>query len=240
MSEKPAADRDCRRDRPRSTAPHEPQRRVDRASRPGSSARTTGITTSGIATKTPTNSAASPTATRIRQLHGRDAIEPGRHERGELRSRSGIEDRDRGARDGEHDGRDRDRSEQADDPRQLVAGRQHDQDHRRVDVHALAVHGGPDAVAEDRVADRDQDEQRDHGPAPERGVRDEQDDPGGDEAAEVRDVAAEEREHRQRQRQRHAEHHHEHVVGHRDHRREDRGAAQVAADAPEGVVAGRR
>ena len=181
-------------------------------------ARTTGITTSGMATKMPMNRPASPTATRIRQLHAatrssHDGTRAGSCGIGPGSRMSMVADATANTMAATGTAANSPMT-----PAELVAGREHDEDHRRVDVDALAVHGRPDAVAQDRVADPDQHEQRDHGTDPQRGIRHDDDDPGGDEAAEVGDVAAEEGEHRKRQRQRHAEDDHEDVVGDADGR----------------------
>ena len=164
--EEPAADGDRRR-RPSAIGRARISRRTS-GSRVAAriSARTTGISDERHRHEDADEQRREPDGDQDPPAPGRDAIEPGRHQGGELRPRPGIEDRDGRARDGEHDGGDRHRGEQADDARELVACRQDDEDHRRVDVDALAVDRRPDAVAQDRVADPDQHEQRDHGDRP--------------------------------------------------------------------------
>ena len=126
-------------------------------------------------------------------------------------------------------------------PASSKSSRQDDEHERGIGLDRPPVDHGADEIAQDRATDAHQREHRD-GAAPvpcaarviDRMIS------GRDDAAEVRDVPAEEGQHRKRQCERHAQDHHEHVVGGRDERREDGRPTQVAADPCERGVTGRR
>ena len=167
-------------------------------------------------------------------------VEPRRHQTRQRRWWIRLHDGDGRGRHGQQDRSQRHGGEQADDPGQLEPGREDDEHQGRVDLHGAAVERRPDCVADDHVAGTDEHEHQHDRARTERRVRDEQDDARGDDAAEVRDERSKEGQYREWHGQGDAKQHHEHVVRDRDERCQDRGAPQVAADASEGVAAGRR
>ena len=72
-----------------------------------------------------------------------EPIEPAGNEVGRLVFRARIEDREQSTPDSQNDGDQGDRNEEADDPRNRRAGRQRDQDQRRMDADGLAVDQRP-------------------------------------------------------------------------------------------------
>ena len=168
-----------------------------------------------------------------------EPIEPTRNEVGRLVFRARIEDREQGTPDSQHDGNQGDRNEEADDARNRRAGRQRDQDERRMDADGLAVDDRAQDVAVDDVHDRDPDQQQDDRTDALRRQRHEDEDGRGDEPADIRDEPADEDHDGQRSRKRNAEQGQVDEVTDPLDRGQHRHATQVASDPLERVVAGR-
>ena len=166
-------------------------------------------------------------------------IEPTRNEVGRLVFRARIEDREQGTPDSQHDGNQGDRNEEADDARNRRAGRQRDQDERRMDADGLAVDDRAQDVAVEDVHDRDPDQQQDDRTDALRRQRHEDEDGRGDEPADVRDEPADEDHDGQRSGKRHPEQGEEDEVADPLDRGQHPHATQVASDPLERVVAGR-
>ena len=125
--------------------------------------RTSGRTTIGIWIAATTNTPSRPIDTSNRQLHWpRRSSQIGTSGFVEicvLGSTPRTETTRAG--DGQREGDDRDRREQADDPGEGGPGRQRDERDRRMDVDGLVVDDRRQELALDEVEDPDQDEQDD-------------------------------------------------------------------------------
>ena len=155
------------------------------------SANTTGKTTIGAWAMTKTATAKTPTAASTRQLHwARRSIHPATSRSGR-RSGIGLERLDQSATDGDGERRDRNRREDADDAGDRRAGRNGDDDDRRVQVHRSAVHDRTQEIVDDPVGNEHQDQQDQRGLRSDGAERDEEHGRHGQERADVWDEAAE-------------------------------------------------
>ena len=168
-----------------------------------------------------------------------EPIEPTRNEVGRLVFRARIEDREQRTPDSQHDGNQGDRNEEPDDARNRRAGRQRDQDERRMHADGLAVDDRAQDVAVDDVDDRDPDQEQDDRTDALRRQRHEDEDGRGDEPADIGDEPTDEDHDGQRRRKRNAEQGQVDEVTDRLDRGEHRHATQVASNPLERVVAGR-
>jgi hypothetical protein len=162
-----------------------------------------------------------------------ETVEPDRHQRVRRQRRFGLdaEHGDERPADGQREGNDRDRDEQADDAAEGRTGRQCDQRDRRMDVDGLVVDHRGQELALDEGQDRDQDEEHDRRGRSDRPQRDEHDEDGRHQPADVRDEAPEEDDDGKRRRQGDTEDDQEDPDGDPVERGDDGRAAKVATDA---------